>query len=155
MEFSSKEYHIKKTRDYVTKKNLFFFFNGVNKKSNDWINVEQELQKLSFSYYKILNKISKKTLNESIYLNVSSLINSVTFIIQPERTGGKEITKQMLLKSFEPLGFILLAVKVNNKVYSNKQLLDILSFKYEENKLFFFQFSVTNIKIVLNKIISK
>lgn len=155
MEFSSKEYHIKKTKNYITKKNLFFFCNGVNKRSSDWINAEQELQKLSVSYYKILNKISKKTLNKSIYMNVSSLINSVTFIIQPEKTEKKEITKQMLIKSFEPLAFILLAVKVNNKIYSNNQLLDIFSFKYDENKLLFFQFSVTNVKIVVNKIKSK
>lgn len=154
MKFSSKEYHIKKTKSYI-KKNLFFFFNGVNKKSNDWIHAEQELQKLSFSYYKILNKISKKTLNKSIYINVSSLINSVTFILQPEKIEKKEITKQVLIKSFEPLAFILLAVKFNNKIYSTNQLSNIFSFKYEENKLLFFQFNITNVKVVLDKIKSK
>lgn len=153
MEFSSKEYHIKKTKNYIMKNNLFFFFNGINRKSNDWISIEQEIQNLSFSYYKILNKISKNTLNDSIYANISPLINSVTFLFKPliNNDNSKEITKQKILTNFEPLLFILLAIKLNNKVYSKNQLINNFSFKYKENKLLFFQFNTTNIKITANK----
>lgn len=150
MEFSSKNYHLKKTKNYTVKNNLFFFFNGINKKSNDWISVEQELQKLSFSYYKILNKISKKALNNSIYVNVTPLINSVTFLIKPEKN-KKELTKHLLINNFDHLTLIILAVKLNNKVYSKNQLSDIFSFNYKENMLLLFQCGVTNIKTVLHK----
>lgn len=154
MEFSSKEYHIQKTKNYITKNNLFFFFNGINRKSNNWIVSEQELKKMFFSYYKILNKISKKTLNNSIYLNSSSLINSVTFLLKTT-LNNKKLTKQVLLKNFESLLFILLAIKINNKIYSKNQLINNFSFNYKENKLLLFQFSLTNTKIILNKIKSK
>lgn len=148
MEFSSKEYHIKKTKNYLINNKLFFFFNGINIKSNNLLNIEQEIQKLSFSYYKILNKISKKTLDKSIYINISPLVNSVTFLIKPLNI-NKEITKQRILTNMEPLLFILLAIKLNNKIYSKDQLVDRFSFKYKENKLLFFQFNITNIKIHL------
>jgi hypothetical protein len=150
MEFSSKDYQKKKTKNYVIKNNLFFFFNGINRKSNAWINIEQEIQNLSFSYYKILNTISKNTLNNSIYKNVTPLINSVTFLLKP-LDNSKEITRQKILTNFEPLVFILLAIKLNNKIYSKNQLINKFSFKYKENKLLFFQFNATNIKIALNK----
>jgi hypothetical protein len=150
MEFSSKDYQKKKTKNYVIKNNLFFFFNGINRKSNAWINIEQEIQNLSFSYYKILNTISKNTLNNSIYKNVTPLINSVTFLLKP-LDNSKEITRQKILTNFEPLVFILLAIKLNNKIYSKNQLINKFSFKYKENKLLFFQFNATNIKISLNK----
>jgi hypothetical protein len=150
MEFSSKDYHKKKTKNYVVKNNLFFFFNGINRKSNAWIGIEQEIQNLSFSYYKILNTISKNTLNNSIYKNVTPLINSVTFLLKP-LDNSKEITKRKILTNFEPLLFILLAIKLNNKIYSKNQLINKFSFKYKENKLLFFQFNTTNIKITLNK----
>lgn len=153
MEFSSKEYTIKKTKNYITKNNLFFFFHGINRKSNDWINVEKELKKMSFSYYKILNKTLKKTIHYSIYTNISPLINSVTFLLKP--SNNKEITKQTLLTSFEPLIFLILAIKLNNKIYSKNQLINNYSFNYKENKLLFFQFNITNIKINLKKNKSK
>jgi hypothetical protein len=97
-----------------------------------------------------LNTISKNTLNNSIYKNVTPLINSVTFLLKP-LDNSKEITRQKILTNFEPLVFILLAIKLNNKIYSKNQLINKFSFKYKENKLLFFQFNATNIKIALNK----
>jgi hypothetical protein len=155
MEFSSKKYHIKKIKNYIIKNNLFFFFNGINRKSNDWINIEQEIQNLFFSYYKILNKISRNTLNDSIYANTSPLINSVTFLFKPLINNNNKITKQKILTNFESLLFRLLAIKLNNKVYSKNQLINNFSFKYKENKLLFFQFNTINIKIIVNKNKSK
>lgn len=153
MKFSSKEYNIIKIKNYIIKNDLFFFFHGINRKSNEWINVEQELQKISFSYYKILNKIFKNTINKSIYTNISPLVNSVTFLIKP-KINKKNITKNILIHNFEYLIFTLLAIKLNNKIYSKNQLNNSFSFLYKESKLLFFQFNTTNNKIKL-KIKSK
>jgi hypothetical protein len=70
MKFTTKEYKITKTKSYIQTSNLFFFFNGINRNSNDWIIIEQKLKNINFEYYKIFNKTSKKTLENSIYKNV-------------------------------------------------------------------------------------
>lgn len=155
MKFSAKEHGIIKTKNYVKKIDLFFFFNGVNRNFNDWITLEQGLSKIKFNYYKIFNKTTRKILNTSIYINVSELINGLIFFLKPFLYNNKqEITKQNLLSNFEPLFFTLLALKLNNKIYSTVQLKTIWSFNYHDNQLLFFKFGLTNLKsleIVNNK----
>lgn len=153
MDLTQKKYNIIKIKHYLIKNDLFFFYHGINRKSNEWINVEQDLNKMSFSYYKILNKIFKNTINKSIYTNISPLANSVTFLIKP-KNNIKNINKNILINNFEYLVFMLLAIKLNNKIYSKNQLNNNFSFVYKESKLLFFQFNVTNTKINL-KIKSK
>jgi hypothetical protein len=150
MKFTTKEYKITKTKSYIQTSNLFFFFNGINRNSNDWIIIEQKLKNINFEYYKIFNKTSKKTLENSIYKNVIPTINSITFLIKL-RSNTKELSKQILLNNFEPLLFTLLAVKLNNKIYSTTQLKALPSLNYSENKLLLFQFSITNLKTFVKK----
>lgn len=150
MKFTAKEYNIKKTKKYFHSNNLFIFFNGVNLNSNDWILIEQKLKKINFAYYKIFNKTSKKTLQTSIHLNITALINGITFLLKPI-SHSKELTKETLLNNFEPLMFTFLSVKLNNKMYSKDQFKNIFSFNYKENKLLFFQFGIANMKLLMIK----
>lgn len=150
MKFTLKEYKIAKTKSYIKTNNLFFFFTGTYRNSNEWITVDQNLQNMNFDYYKIFNKTSKKTLKNSILKSFIPAINSITFLTELI-INSKEVKKQTLLNSFEPLLFTILAIKLNNKIYSTYQLKKIFSCNYTENKLLFFQFGVTNLKIVLKK----
>lgn len=150
MDFTTKEYTIKKTKSYIQSNNLLFFFNGINRSSIDWVIVEQSLKNINFDYYKIFNQTSKKTLNNSVYKNVTPLINGITFFIKTIAS-TKELSNPVLLNSFEPLLFTLLAVKLNDKIYSHQQLKSIYSLNYKDNKLLFFQFGITNLKIFLIK----
>jgi hypothetical protein len=47
-----------KLKEYFYKINFFFFFSGINLKANNWIKIEQELNKLKFNYNKINNNLA-------------------------------------------------------------------------------------------------
>ena len=143
MEFTFKNYKIIKTKNYIKKNNLFFFFGGVNRNSNDWILLEQSLKHVNFNYYKIFNKTTKKTLNNSIYKTIKPAINGITFIIKPK---SKQLLKQILITSFEPLLFNMLAITLNNKMYQTTQLNNNYSLNYKDNKILIFKFVITNLK---------
>jgi hypothetical protein len=145
MEFSSKDYKTSKTKQYIKTTKLFFFFTGIDRNSNDWILTEQNLNNLKFNYYKVFNKTASQTLQNSIYNNVKPVINGITFLIKPASSSGV-VSKQMLVNNFEPLLFIMLAIKLNNKIYSTKRLKNVSSLEYSENKLLLYQFGLTNLK---------
>ena len=150
MQFSSKDYKILKTKNYLKENNLFFFFNSIHRNSNDGIIIEQNLKKFNLNYYKIFNKTSKTTINNSIYKNSNELINSMTVFIKPI-SHSIELKKSNLLSCFEPLLFNMLAIKLNNKIYSTSQLKGISTLNYKDTKLLLFQFSLTNLKLIFKK----
>ena len=150
MDLTTKKFKIEKTKNLIKHNNLFIFLNGINRNSNDWILIEQELKKINFNYYKIFNKTSKKTLNNSIFLNTSSLINSMTFLLKP-LVAEQEINKDILLNKIETLIFSLLAVKVNNKIYSKTKLKNLVTLNYKNNKLLLYKFLISNTKVILKK----
>ena len=84
MKFNLKHYKLSKTRKYIKTNNLFFFFNGTNLDSENWIKTEQNLKNLKLNYYKIYNRIAIKTIKNSIYKNIKQIITGVTFFIKPE-----------------------------------------------------------------------
>ena len=145
MKFSAKNYKINKTKNYIQTNNILFFFNGVNKNSNDWIHTEQNLKKINFKYYKVFNKTTKKALNDSIYNRASNTINGITFFIKPE-TSTKNLLKTTIVKDLKLLLFILLTIKLNNKLYSANQLNKNNSLNYMDNKLLMYQFGVAHLK---------
>jgi len=150
MDFTAKNFKIEKTKNFIKNNNLFIFFNGINRNTNDWILIEQELKRIDFNYYKICNKTSKTILNNSIFLNASSLINSMTFLLK-SLEDKKEINKNILFKNIETLIFSLLAIKINNRIYSKTQIKNLFSFNYKDNKLLLYKFLISNKKIVLKK----
>lgn len=145
MKFDAKSYKINKTKNYIKTNNILFFFNGVNKNSKDWIHTEQNLKKINFKFYKVFNKTTKKTLNDSIYNKISSTVNGITFFIKPE-TNTKNLLKTTITKDLRLLLFILLAIKLNNKLYSASQLSKSNSLNYLDNKLLMYQFGVVHLK---------
>jgi hypothetical protein len=145
MKLSSKDYKILKIKNFIKNNNLFFFFNGINPNSNNWIHTEQELQKIRFNYYKVFNKTSKKILEISIYKVIEPTINGVTYFIKP-LDNNKELTKHLLINNLGPLLFTMLIVKFNNKAYTAKQFKNTSTLNYEQTILSFYQYGLTNIK---------
>jgi hypothetical protein len=141
MEFSSKDYNITKTNFCIKNERVLIILNGVIRQSNDWVIIEQRLKKAQFSYYKVLNKIIKKAINNSVYSNIAALINSITFILKTN-----EITKHILFNTFEELLFTFLSLKINTKFYSKEQIEDIFIVQYNDNKLTLFKFGATTVK---------
>ena len=142
MEFTSKEYKTFKIKNYLKNDKNFFFFNGINQNYSNWVKTEQSLKNINLSYYKILNKTSNKTFQNSIYKNMRFSINSVTFFIKPIILNPL-LSKKIL---FNLDIFVFLAFKLNNKIYSSTQVKYTNSFNYCENKLLLFQFNLINIK---------
>jgi hypothetical protein len=142
MKLTPKNYKTIKTKSYLKKNNLFFFLNGINQNSNNWIRTKQDLQNLNLSYYKIFNKTSITTLKNSIYKNNDAPINGLTLLIKP--TNPNILITKKILFNLDP--FIFLALKLNNKIYSLTQIKQIHSLNYYNIKLLFYKFSITNIK---------
>jgi hypothetical protein len=142
MKLTPKNYKTIKTKNYLKKNNLFFFFNGINQNSNNWIRTKQDLQNLNLNYYKIFNKTSIATFKNSIYKNNDAPINGLTLLIKP--TSHNILITKKILFSLDP--FIFLAFKLNNKIYSLTQIKQINSFSYYNNKLLLYKFGITNIK---------
>ena len=149
MEFTTKDYKINKIKNYIKTNHIFFLFNGSTLKSYDWITAEQSLKNMNFEYYKIFNKTTIKTLNNSVFKQIKTTINGVTFLIKPTEN-VKLLKKQLLLHNFEPLLFSLIALRINNKMYSNKQLKNTHSFNYKTNKLLIYQYNATRLKFYYN-----
>jgi hypothetical protein len=144
MKVSVKDYKILRTKEYFKASNLFFFVNGVNKSSLDWLPAKQGLKTIGFSYYKLLNRTTVKTLSNSIYSNIKPVISGSTFFIRPQTE--KNFSKQTITNTFDPLLFELLMVKLNNRVYSLTSLKNAYSLNYNETKLLFYQLNTTHLK---------
>jgi len=145
MKIKTKEYQKIKTKEYLKKNRLFFFLNGVNRNSNDWRKTEQSLVAMGFMFFKSFNKITDKELKNSIFKNLKEIVNGPTFLIKPKATA--QLSRDVLLSKFCPLLFILLAIKINNKIYPlivlKKNQNEI---NYTRNALLFYQFNVTHLK---------
>ena len=137
MDFNSKKYKIIKTKKYFKNNNLFFFFNSTKLKSSEWLLIEQELKKLKLKYYRILNGTALKTVGNSIFKNYSSLISGVVILIKP-RLKSTLFNLNNLQKELKSL-FSLVSVKLNNKIYSIKQLENFNQFSYKQNMFSFYQ----------------
>jgi endo-1,4-beta-mannosidase len=150
MKLNSKTYKTNKTKNFIKTNGFFFIFNGTNRKATDWIVTEQELINVHFEYYKIFNKIASKTFINSKFKNFKSTINSITFFINPS-LNNTTLKKHVLINNFESLLFKLLAIKLNNKIYSAKQLNKLYVMTYRDNKILLYQFGIANLKIHLSQ----
>jgi hypothetical protein len=151
MEITSKLHNIAKTKTYLKKHNLFFLFNGINTNSLDWLIVEQNLKLTKFNYRKIINKNVSKSLEKSIYNNLSFALTGVLFFVEPNNN-VKFLSKKILSNKFESLFFTLLVVKLNNKLYSAKTLKNMNFLNYKDNNLLLFQSLVVNLKFCSQKL---
>ena len=140
-----KNYQKLKIEKYLKNNSILLLSSGINKKSNNWVKLEQGLKKINLNYYKIYNKIARKIFKTSIYSNFINLINGPFFLLIPknETILNKKILKKETLEFFK---FRLLALKLNKKIYSTKQIQKLNSFVYKESISIFYQFLIINLK---------
>ena len=131
MDFNLKNYQIFKLKKYFKKNDLFFLFHSSKLNSTKWIDMEQTLKKLKLNYYKPLNGTALKTFKGSIYQNFSSIVAGfVLFVNSQYKTTQHELPE--ILKRLKP-SFVLISVKLNNKIYSPAQLKGMKSLSYNKN----------------------
>lgn len=135
MDFNLKKYRILKTKKQLKKSELIFIFHSAKIKSNKWITVEKQLKKLKLKYNQIYNKTTTKTLKNSIYKNMNQLISSVILLVTTAYK-STHVNIKILNKELESL-FVLLFLKLNNKIYTQTQFKKLDSLSYKQTVLKF------------------
>ena len=133
MDFNLKKYRILKVKKQLKNSELIFFFNSSKIKANQWINKEKQIKTLKLKYYQIFNKTTVKTINKSIYTN--QIFCGIVLFIEPSYKSTK-IELKIIKKNLEPL-FILLFMKLNNKIYTVSQIQNLKTFSYKQSVLDF------------------
>lgn len=128
MDFNLKKYQTFKLKRYFKTNHFFLIFHSAKLNLSQWIIIEQSLKKLKLHCYKPLNGVVPKTLKKSAYRNISSIFSSFVVFIHIE----KELDLNLSIKSFKPL-FTLIALKLNNNVYSSVQLKGSKNLSYRKN----------------------
>ena len=135
MDFKLKKYRILKIKNQLKNSGLLLFFNSAKIKSNKWILIEKQLKKLKLQYNQIFNKTTSKTLNNSIYKNINQIVCSVIILVKPNYK-STQINIKSLKKDLEPL-FVLLFLKLNNKIYTYPQLQTLNTLSHRKTVLNF------------------
>jgi hypothetical protein len=135
MDFNLKKYRILKTKKQLKNSELIFIFHSAKIKANKWITVEKQLKKLKLKYNQIYNKTTAKTLKNSIYKNMNQLISSVILLVTTAYK-STHVNIKVLNKELESL-FVLLFLKLNNKIYTQTQFKKLDSLSYKQTVLKF------------------
>ena len=128
MDYNLKNYQILKTKNYFKKNKFFFVLQSSKINLKEEIQLEQKIKTLKLKHYKILNGISSKTLKNSIYIKYYNLISGLMLFIKP----SFKSTSIKLIELKKDLKFLLLTVKLNNKMYSVSQINSIKEFSYKK-----------------------
>jgi hypothetical protein len=150
MDFSLKTYRRLKIKYYLKTINFFFFFHGASLNNESWIKTEQTLVKNKLKYYRVFNTLMANTLNYSTFKNLTTLLHGPVILIN---SNHQKLTSKKL-KNINPL-INLLCLKLNNKIYSKKQIKNMKELSYIENVSIFHKFMKNLIKMPYYKFKSK
>lgn len=131
MDFDFKSYQIIRCKKYFKRVGCFLILHSSKYDSSKWMRTEQELKKLRLTYYKPLNKAIVWSLNSSIYKNFGSVFSSFVLLISfTYKTTNQNF--QQILKELKP-AFVIVGLKLNNRIYSPAQLKGFKEFSYKKN----------------------
>ena len=150
MKFNLKEYQKQKTKEYFKNNSFILCSINANQKAQNWVITEQELQKLQLKCYKICNKTTKKMMEKSTNINLTTMINSTFFFLKPAI--NKMIINTKKLQHLNSILFTVLVTKLNKKIYTPSQSKNITAYHYKKNIAILYQFLLTNTKLAsMNK----
>lgn len=137
MDFNSKTYQIVKLKKYFKNESLFLLFNSTKSNSIKWTSIEQSLKKLKLDYNKFLNKITIKTLKNSIYKNFTSNIAGFILLLNSS-CKATELNLTSISKVLKS-SFVLVSIKLNNKIYSPTQVKGLSELSYNKSVFNFYK----------------
>ena len=129
MDHNLKKYRVLKVKNNFKNSDLLFFYHSSKIKSNKWMLTEQHLKKIKLEYNQIYNGTAIKTINKSIYLNIKQIISGVIIFAKP--IFKLTTLKLKTVKNDLSPSFILLFLKLNNKIYILPQFNNINTFNYK------------------------
>jgi hypothetical protein len=127
MKFNIKTYKFLKVKNYFKNSHCFFLYNTVVQKNN--IINAQYFKKIELKHYKLYNSLTKLIFSSSIYKKYISLIISLLIMIFPD-TSSKLVQIPHTNNTLSLIG-----IKINNKIYSSKQIDHFFIFNYKKNVL--------------------
>lgn len=146
MKIVFKNYKLLKLKQFLKSNKLFFLFNGSHKNSLDWLNTQQVFSNLNIKLNKISNRTFIKILQNSIYFKTQQLVSGPLFFITTDHNSKSIISKSTLIDKLYQFLFILLGLKLNNKIYSSTQIKKIIVLTYKENLLLNIKFLIAGLK---------
>lgn len=144
MEFNLKNYQTNLVKNILKKNNFLLFSLGANQNSQNWMILEQNLHKLSLTYTKIYNNITKKILKICIFKNLKNSINSTFFFLKPKKN-QQIILKNNIITTLNSIQFSVISLKLNKKFYTAYQLQKMPSYHYKKNTAILYQFLLTTL----------
>ena len=149
MKFNSKNHQTYKIKQLLKKENFVIFSINTNQNSKNWISIEQGLHKLKLNYYKIYNNIAIKAVKKSTQTNLRKVICSTFFFLKTSNS-TKTLLKTSLINELNSIFFTTIAMKINQSIYSVKQIKNLTVFNYKKNIAIMYQFLKTNLKSSIN-----
>lgn len=128
MKFSTKSFKVFKIKHHFKKAKFFIFCHGTNSSIYEWLNVEQDLVRSQLSYYRSYNSLTKKSIRDSIFRNLTKLTNGPLFFVYTykERRMSQALTKLIAVNKL----LTSMCIRMNDKVYSIPQLTNISTLNY-------------------------
>ena len=151
MDFNLKVYKHLKIKYFFKTVNFFFFFHGTSLNNENWIKIEQILVYNELKYFRVFNTLVYNILKNSIFKNVTLLIHGPIILLRSTSTNP------LSYKTLENISSLidLLCLKINNKVYSKKQIQNLKKMSYKENIIIFYTSMNTFLKIPHSKFAKK
>ena len=140
MSFNIKTYKRLKIEHYFKKRNFFLFFHGTCFNNVNWIKVEQLFNEKELKYLRVINTLLVATLKYSIFKNLAVLVHGPILLLHINN--AKSIIKKL---NSADIWVNLLCLKLNNKIYSSKQITNLSKLSYSENIYSFY----TSMKFIL------
>jgi len=134
MDFNLKIYKQLKIKHYFKTINFFFFFHDAALNNESWIKIEQIFSNYKLQYFRVFNTLIKNTLKASIFKNLNILIHGPIILLN---TRINKLTLKKIEKNIPLIS--LLCLKLNNKLYSNKQIEKMTNFSYIKNVYFLYK----------------
>jgi len=128
MDFNLKTYKHFKIKRYFKTIHFFCFFHGTSISNENWIKIEQIFANNGLTYFRIFNKLMINTLKNSIFKNLIVLIHGPMFLLNIKDS-------KLTLKELDDLSQLinLLGFRLNNKVYSTRQIKNLKKMSYLKN----------------------
>ena len=130
MDHNLKKYRVLKIKKQLKDSTLLLLYHSAKIKLDKWMLTEQRLKKIKFEYNQVYNGTTIKTFNNSIYKNMSHIIQGVLIFTTPSYK-SIEIPLKTVKNNLEP-SFILLFLKLNNKFYSVQQFKNLNNLSYKK-----------------------
>lgn len=148
MDFTLKSYQVFKIKNYFKNKSLFIVFHCAKLNLNEWVQIEQKLKIIKLKYYKPLNKITTNELEKSVYRNYKFMVNSFILFLSYDSICCFDLAYNLnqLQINLKPL-LVKVSLKLNNNVYSSKQLIKFQKIGYKDNVLEFCKVLSQSLKI--------